>query len=248
MPAGLQHGLIAVLAGAAGLAVVALVRIALRERSSVPLLVLAGTLLCVVYEPIGDRMVLAYYPERGQVTWVTLFGRSIPLFIGLMYLAYIGPFVLLFEHLRRRGFTARSWWGLWAGSVATIVAVEMAVLRIGTAWVYYGPQRTVVGGLPLWTPFTYVSFLFAIAAGVRGLAARLAARHRWLIAPAIPALLAAAHLLTAAPAATVLYRNGASTAVLAGSLASIGVAALFAHGLSLAFLPARSVALVGGRP
>jgi len=247
MPAGLQRGLIAVLAVAAGLAVVALVRVALRERSSVPLLVLVGTLLCVVYEPIGDRMVLAYYPERGQVTWVTLFGRSIPVFIGLMYLAYIGPFILLFEHLRRRGFTARSWWGLWAGSVVTIVAVEMGVLRIGAAWVYYGPQRTVVGGLPLWTPFTYVSFLFAIAAGVRGLAARLAARQRWLIAPAIPALLAAAHLVTAAPAATALYRSGGSTAVLAGSLVSVGLAGLFAHGLSLAFLPARSVALVGGR-
>src|SRR5581483_8579225 len=172
MPAGLQRGLIAVLAVAAGLAVVALVRSALRERSAVPLLVLLGTLLCVVYEPVGDRMVLAYYPERGQVTWVTLFGRGIPVFIGLMYLAYIGPLVLVFEHLRRRGFTARSWWALWAGSVTAIVVVETAVLRIGAAWVYYGPQRTVVGRLPLWTPFTYVSFLFAIAAGVGGLAAR----------------------------------------------------------------------------
>src|SRR5581483_8240917 len=49
-----------------------------------------------------------------------------------------------------------------------IVVVETAVLRIGAAWVYYGPQRTVVGRLPLWTPFTYVSFLFAIAAGGGG--------------------------------------------------------------------------------
>ena len=118
MPAGLQRGLVALLAVAAAVAVVALVRRAVARRSTVPVLVLVGTLLCVVYEPIGDRMVLAYYPEHGQLTWVTLFGRGIPVFIGLMYLAYVGPFVLLFEHLRARGFTAGSWWGLWAGTVA----------------------------------------------------------------------------------------------------------------------------------
>jgi|GEM_PF-3080620 len=255
MPAGLQRGLIAVLAVAAGLAVVALVRTARRERSTVPVLVLLGTLLCVLYEPVGDRMVLAYYPERGQVTWVTLFGRGIPLFIGLMYLAYIGPFVLVFEHLRRRGFTPRSWWALWAGSVTAIVVVETAVLRIGAAWVYYGPQRTVVGRLPLWTPFTYVSFLFAIAAGVAGLADRLGAGTRWLIVPAVPVLLAAAHLATAAPAAAALYRSGEAGVVLAGSLASVALAALFAYGLSLPFLsagptgmtPASSRMRVGGR-
>jgi|SRR5581483_10951437 len=244
MPAGLQRGLVAVLAVAAVLAVVAVIRTARQRRSAVPLLVLVGALLCVVYEPIGDRMVLAYYPEHGQLTAVTLFGRGIPVFIGLMYLAYIGPFVLLFDHLRRRGFTVRSWWSLWAGSAGAIVLVELAVLRLGAAWVYYGPQRTVVGHLPVWTPFTYVAFLFAIAAGVDALATRLPGRRHWLVVPAVPALLAAAHLATALPGATALYHSTDPTLILAGALASVALSALLSWTLSRSFLTRGTAAAV----
>ncbi|HEY4409668.1 MAG TPA: hypothetical protein VGO87_07285 [Acidimicrobiia bacterium] len=254
MPAGLQRGLVALLAVAAVVAVIALAHTARRQRSTVPLLVLLGALLCVVYEPIGDRMVLAYYPEHGQITWVTLFGRGIPVFIGLMYIAYIGPFVLLFDHLRNRGFTVRSWWALWAGSAATIVLVELAVLRIGPAWVYYGPQRTVVGDLPLWTPFTYVAFLFAIAAGVHTLATRLTGRRRWLIIPAVPTLLAAAHLTTSLPGALALYHSTDPTLILAGALTSVALSALLTWALGLLFVlrpaeaPARDRTGVGNSP
>jgi hypothetical protein len=236
MPAGLQRGLVALLAVAATGAVVALVRAAVVRRRSTPVLVLLGALLCVVYEPVGDRMVLAYYPEHGQLTWVTLFGRGIPVFIGLMYVAYIGPFLLLFDHLQGRGFSARSWWALWAGSAATIVAVELAVLRIGAAWVYYGPQPAVVGDLPLWTPFTYVAFLFAIAAGVHRLDAHLARRRRWLIVPAVPALLAAAHLTTALPGAAALYHSTSSTLILAGALGSVALSALLTAAIGRLFV------------
>ena len=237
MPAGLQRGLIVLLAGAAVVAVVALVRTARARRSPVPVLVLLGALLCVVYEPIGDRMVLAYYPEHGQITWATLFGRGIPVFIGLMYVAYIGPFVLLFDSLRQRGFTVRSWWALWAGSAATIVLLELAVLHIGAAWVYHGPQRTVIGDLPVWTPFTYVAFLFAIAAGVHTLATRLPARRRWLIIPAVPTLLAAAHLATSLPGAAALYHSTDPTVILAGALGSVALSALLTWALGLVFVP-----------
>jgi hypothetical protein len=236
MPAGLQRGLIAVLAVAAGLAVVAVVRTARREGRAVPVFVLLGTLLCVIYEPIGDRMVLAYYPEQGQITWVTLFDRGIPLFIGLMYLAYIPPFFLIFEALRRRGFTTRTWWALWAGSILAIELIELAVMQLGSAWVYYGPQRTVVGDLPLWTPFTYVSFLFLIAAGVHTLAGRLPPRRHWTIIAAVPALLAVAHVATALPAAVALYRTENPTLILAGTLASMAAAALLAATLGQRFI------------
>jgi hypothetical protein len=239
MPEGLQTGLLVVLGVTAALAVVVQVRTALRRSDPVPVLVLLGALLCVVYEPIGDMMVLAYYPEDGQVTWVKLFGREIPLFIGLMYLCYIGPFVLLFDHLCRRGFTTRSWWSLWAGAAGAIIAIELAVMQIGAAWIYYGPQRTVVADLPIWTPITYVSFLFAIAAGVHGLSRWLRPVDRWLIVPAVPAFLAGAHVTTSLPAAAALYSTDDPALILAGALASMAVAALLAHGLSRFFVAAQ---------
>jgi hypothetical protein len=251
MPDGLQTGLILLLGVGAAVAVAVAVRTARRESTPVPLLVMLGSLLCVAYEPIGDLMVLAYYPEDGQVTWVSLFGRGIPLFIGLMYLCYIGPFVMVFEHLRRRGFTSRTWWSLWAGTATAIICIEIAVMRIGAAWIYYGPQRTVVADLPLWTPITYVSFLFAIAAGVHGLDRWLRPGDRWLIIPAVPALLAGAHVITSLPAAAALYSTAKSGPILAGALGSVAVAAVLAHGLSRFFVapsrePRTSPTLSGG--
>jgi hypothetical protein len=240
MPDGLPAGLLVVLGVAAAVAVVVQVRMAVRRSDPVPVLVLLGALLCVAYEPIGDMMVLAYYPEDGQVTWVSLFGREIPVFIGLMYLCYIGPFVLLFDHLRRRGFTTRSWWTLWAGTAGAIIGIEIAVMQFGAAWIYYGPQRTVVADLPIWTPITYVSFLFAIAAGVQGLARWLRPADRWLIVPAVPALLAGAHVTTSLPGAAALYSTDDPGLILAGALASMAVAALLAHALSRFFVGARA--------
>lgn len=236
MPDGLQDGLLLVLGLGAVVSVLVVIRTAGRRQDRVPVLVLLGTLLCVVYEPIGDMLVLAYYPEQGQITWVTLFDRAIPVFIGLMYVCYIGPFVLLFEHLNRRRFTTRSWWSLWAGSAAAIILIELAVMQIGDAWVYYGPQRTVVAGLPVWSPITYVSFLFVIASGVHGLAVRLRRRDHWLIVPAVPALLAAAHVTTSLPAAAALYSTSHSTVILLGALGSMALSALVAHALSLFFV------------
>jgi hypothetical protein len=239
MPDGLQVGLLVVLGVGAAVAVGAQLWLAARRSTPVPVLVSLGALLCVVYEPIGDMMVLAYYPEDGQVTWVHLFGRKIPLFIGLMYLCYIGPFVLLFDELRRRGFTTRTWWSLWAGTALAIIGIEIAVMRFGAAWIYYGPQRTVVADLPLWTPITYVSFLFVIAAGVHGLARWLRPADRWVIIAAVPALLAGAHLFTSLPAAAALYSTEDPTLILAGALGSIALAAVLSHALSLFFVVRR---------
>jgi len=236
MPDGLQTALLVVLGLGAVLAGAAAARTARRQSTPVPVFVMLGSLLCVAYEPIGDLMVLAYYPEDGQVTWVNLFGRGIPLFIALMYLCYIGPFVLIFDHLRRRGFTARSWWSLWGGTALGITGIEIAVMHVGAPWIYYGPQRTVVAGLPLWTPITYVSFLFAIAAGVHALDRWLRPGDRWLVIPAVPALLAGAHVFTSLPAAAALYSTADRGAILLGALGSVAVAVLLAHGLGRFFV------------
>ena len=140
--------------------------------------------------------------------------------------------------MRRRGFTARAWWGLWAGSILAIEVIELIVMRFGSAWVYYGPQRTMVGDLPVWTPFTYVSFLFVIAAGVHTLAERLPTRWHWTIVPAVPVLLALAHVTASLPGALALYRTAEPGLILAGALASMATATLMAAALGRGFLSA----------
>jgi hypothetical protein len=109
-------------------------------------------------------------------------------------------------------------------------------MQFGSAWVYYGPQRTVVDDLPLWTPFTYVSFLFVIAAGVHTLTVRLPARWHWTIIPAVPTLLAVAHVTTSLPGAVALYRADNPTLILAGALGSMATAALLAASVARMFV------------
>ena len=73
--------------------------------------VIAGAAIAILYEPLGDFLVLAFYPVRHQIGWVEMFGHQVPLFIEVLYFWYFCPFVLVFVRLAKRGFTARTWWG-----------------------------------------------------------------------------------------------------------------------------------------
>src|SRR5512140_489021 len=157
MPAGLQNGLLVVFGIGALIVSSTLIWTALRRRDGVPVFVLLGSLLCVLYEPIGDMLVMAYYPERGQITLATLLGRGIPVFIGTMYICYIGSFVLFWNYMNRRGFTRWSWWSLWGGTAGAILLIELVVLQIAPAWTYYGPQQMILFNMPGWITIPYAT-------------------------------------------------------------------------------------------
>jgi len=209
-------------------------REARRSHDLVPIFLLAGAAIAILYEPLGDALVLAFYPVRHQTGWISMFGHQVPLFIEILYFWYFCPFVLLFMRLARRGFTVRGWWALWGGTYLFCAAFEVLGLHLKT-WLYYGPQPLVVLRLPLWVPFTYVSFLFAIAAGVTGIVTGLDRRHHWLVVPAVPLLLAASHAATSFPGASALYSTRNHTVILLACLGSIVTAALLAYTLRLPF-------------
>src|SRR5271163_2673335 len=56
-----------------------------RRKDWVPLYAFLGGGLAIIYEPLGDILVSTLYPIHGQIGWITLFGRQIPLFIGVLY-------------------------------------------------------------------------------------------------------------------------------------------------------------------
>lgn len=236
MPQGTQTVLIVAMTAMALLSIGYAIRESRRRRDLVAVFLVIGCGLAVFYEPLGDALVRVYYTEVGQETWIHAFGRDIPAFIGILYLWYMpaGAYVLM--RLCERGVGARLWWTRWAGFLAFAIVFEMLILTIGgTPWIYHGTQAFVVAGVPVLTPFTYVSFDVTIGVGVAALARFLPRRHQWLIVPAVPMLMVAGHAMTSLPLAVVLATGTTSTtAVAAGAIGSAVFAVVLSYAASLA--------------
>ena len=239
MPATAQDVFLVLMSVLALAAITFSLREARRRSDLVPLFLLAGAAIAIFYEPLGDVLVLAFYPARHQTGWISMFGHKVPLFIEILYFWYFCPFVLLFLRVAPRGFSARGWWSLWGGAYLFASAFEVLGLHLKT-WLYYGPQPLVVLKLPLWIPFTYVSFLFAISAGVYAIANHLERRQHWLIVPAVPLLLAASHAATSFPGASALYSTSNRTAITLACVGSVAAALLLAYALRLPFRRAQA--------
>lgn len=238
MPHGTQTVLIVAMAVLASASITYAVLESRRRRDLVLVYLVIGAGLAVYYEPLGDALVRVFYTERGQDTWITAFGRQIPVFIGLLYFWYmpIGAYVLL--RSTARGISARGWWARWAGYATFAVVFEMAILTVGgTPWIYHGTQAFMLLHVPVLTPFTYISFVTAIAAGVTLMARHLPRSQQWLIVPAVPVLMLAGHAATSLPLAIVLYSNTHSTGLVAlGAIGSAGLAIALSYVASQAFV------------
>src|SRR5882762_5314583 len=140
MPATMQTVLIALCATVAAITIVYLLLDARRTRDPLGLYVLVGGALAVLYEPLGDSLVLAYYPEVHQETWISAFGRDIPAFTGLLYFWYMCPYIIGFGWMADRGFSTRSWWTMWGAAFSFAAAFEMVCMALGHQWLYYGKQ------------------------------------------------------------------------------------------------------------
>lgn len=129
MPQTTQTVLIALMTTIAVVAIAALLTSAQRKRDLIPVFALIGAALGILYEPLGDSLVMAFYPGVKQHTWISAFGRDIPLFIGVLYFWYMAPFVVVFTRYAHKGFTARQWWTLWIGRSASAPASKCSGWR-----------------------------------------------------------------------------------------------------------------------
>src|ERR1700741_492523 len=136
----------------AGMTVMALVSLgyainaSIRRRDLVHIWLLLGAGLAIPYEALGDNLVHVYYTERGQISWVTTFGHSIPAFIGILYFWYLTIFAYVMIRRARTGMSGREFWLCWSGFCAFAIFFEMLVTSVGGhTWIYYGPQAFMVG-------------------------------------------------------------------------------------------------------
>jgi hypothetical protein len=208
-----------------------------RRRDLVPVFLVIGAGLAVFYEPLGDALVKVYYTERGQDTWISTFGRDIPVFIGLLYFWYMPAGAYFLLRKSEHGISPRVWWTRWAGFLTFAITFEMLVLTVaGTPWIYHGDQAFKVLDVPVLTPFTYVSFDVTIALGVCAMARFLPRSRHWLIVPAVPMLMVFGHAATSLPLAIALHSDTSSDlAIAAGALGSAALAVVLSWIASYAF-------------
>jgi hypothetical protein len=122
-----------------------------RHHSVVPLLLLAGGTICIVFEPVVDVLGLCFFPRPHQWVGIEAFGRPIPLFMYPVYSWFVGGQAILVWHLLRRGITRRQLWTCWLVIMAVDVVLESPGILMHV-YTYYGSQPFNPWGLPLWWP------------------------------------------------------------------------------------------------
>jgi hypothetical protein len=206
-----------------------------RRRDLVHLWLLLGAGLAIPYEALGDNLVHVYYTERGQIGWITTFGHSIPAFIGILYFWYLPIYGYLMIRRAHTGVSARRFWLEWSSFLSFAIFFEMLVTSVGgPTWIYYVPQAFKLGDVPVLTPFTYVSFMLAIAGAFCALQRLLPRGRQWLIVPAVPMVMAGSHAMTSLPLAVALHSGTTNTAYIAiGAIGTALFAVVLAYVVSL---------------
>ena len=223
MPATTQTVLIAVMAILAVGWLITAAALTRRQKSLIPIFVTIGGVLALGYEPLGDWLELAWYPAVGQITAVQLFGRSVPLFIGLLFVFYFGAVAVGTIKLIDSGLTWRKWWMFAGGVLVGQTIFEMICIACGHPWLYYGKQPFVVLHLPLWIMFTCVSFQILCGASIYAIRTHLPVGLHWLAIPAMPLLFLAGHGASALPGAVALHSTDNTALIWIGATGSIAV-------------------------
>jgi hypothetical protein len=240
MPAGAQT--VFIIGSAVGFALIwsYAIRESFRRRDWIPVLVVAGCGAAIFYEPLGDQMAHVYYTERGQISWIHAFGRHIPLFVGLLYFWYMSIGTMWLLRANRTGVSARNWWTAWGGFLVFALALEMVSAKgfadaNGAPWIYYGHQAFKLLGVPIFTPFSYISIDIPIALGACAAAHWLPRRMQWLVLPGTPMLMVAGHAMTALPSAVANNSTNSTVLLDIGALGTAAFALILSYCASLAF-------------
>ncbi len=206
-----------------------------RRGDLVPLYAFIGGGLAILYEPLGDTLASVLYPVHGQMVWTNLFGRPIPVFIGLLYFWYMSVPAIYFLRRVEQGLTVAGLWRMYLLSFVLAFAIECYGVNVG-AWVYYGDHAYRLLGVPVWCPVTYSGFLCSIAIGLHSMATHLERRHQWLIILGLPACMMGGHLAMSLPAAAAMFSTGDPLWIWVGASLSmlLGLLLVYAMGVQYA--------------
>lgn len=200
-----------------------------RRKDWVPVYAMIGGGLSILYEPLGDILVSVLYPLQGQHTWIDLFGRKIPAFIGLDYFWYMSvPAIYFVRRLEQGTLTQASLWRMFFFSLLLATAIELVGVNLD-AWIYYGTQPFVFYGVPIVWPVTYSGFLMTISIGLQLMSTNLDRKHHWVIMFLTPIFMAGGHMVLALPTAAAMFTTSDPFWIYVGGTTTIALTLLLVH-------------------
>jgi hypothetical protein len=144
---------------------------------------LIGGAFASLFEPFVDVMGLVYLTEDGSIGTFTLLGRTMPLFVPLMYPWYIGGLAYLTCRRFERGITTKGVFQLWGIFILVNFALELPGL-LTDVYTYYGKQPFDLWGHPLW--WGCANAFTALAAGAMVFGVKRFLGSGWGLAGVIP--------------------------------------------------------------
>lgn len=185
---------------------------------------LIGGGLASLFEPFVDVMGLVYLTENGSIGTFELLGRTMPLFVPIIYPWYIGGLAYLTCRQIEKGITVRGVFGLWGAFVLLNYALEAPGL-LTDVYTYYGKQPLDIWGHPLW--WGAANAFTALAAGAMVAGVRRFLGTGWGLAGAVPLIFVAEGLSNAGtgwPMYATLNDDGLSYAwTYAASFVTVGL-------------------------
>jgi hypothetical protein len=142
---------------------------AFTRRDALPVVTCISAVICSLNEPIFDILGKITYAENSSIAF-TAFGRSIPWFLVMGYIAWVGLFPYVIARGMAAGWSKRRLY--WVSALGTLSVVGTEVVnRFVHAWKYYGePPLQFFGGVAAMASVPLVAgfLLYALALPATG--------------------------------------------------------------------------------
>ncbi len=174
------------------------------------------------------------YPVNGQIGWIDMFGRKIPMFIGALYFWYMAVPAVYFVRRVEQGLTRAALWRMTLFSFVLATGIEIYGVNLD-AWIYYGPHPYRFFGVPLWCTVTYSAFLTGISIGLQLMSRHLDRKHHWLAIFGVPLFMAGTHMVISLPASAAMFTTMDPFWIWTGATMSIALSLLLTYVAGLLF-------------
>jgi hypothetical protein len=168
---------------AVALAAILVASVVVWKRTGKPtmLLLTLGGGICCLNESLVDLLGHCYFPIHGGIMGLTLFGRTVPIWVEITYAIFFGTFPFLLSELLTRGTSRRNMWGAIIAFWAANSILEVPLLSTHL-YVYYGEQPFQVAKFPIeWLTINVLGAFLAAVIAARGAGFFRGRRQLWLL-------------------------------------------------------------------
>ncbi|MBT8340000.1 MAG: hypothetical protein HKP58_10410 [Desulfatitalea sp.] len=201
------------------------IRFSMKNKVSYPIWMIIAIFLATPYETHTALLGHFVYPQEGQISVFSLYGIPMPLYLVLIYVVYVAPFMLfIFNSMEKGTMTPSLWWKMFFISVPCAFMFEPLAIHFGL-WNYWGANQPMkILGFPLWWAFVNPTGLMIMTLTVYLIWRDVLHRQKaYTFCLLIPLGLFAFLGCISAPAHITLHSYTSKTATIVGSLLSMAM-------------------------